>query len=275
MEEKEKAKPKFDVIFCVLVYKNYLDLLDFIASVRDSCGFLYKIIVINSFFDEVSENAIKDVALNNDCVFINADNKGYGYGNNQGILYAISHFSFSFLVVSNPDILVKEMDYRDLQPYEKKCVVLGPTIICKKKKNQNPSYFRHSGLYERCIYQGLKKNNNLIFYFGIAVNVLLRACCPKHRISKIYGCHGSFIIFSREAIDKMFPIFDEKIFMFFEELDIAHKMQMLSTPCYSFPFVRVFHKEDGSIKLGNINTYSITKDSVMYVYKKWHSKEGR
>jgi GT2 family glycosyltransferase len=274
MDQCKTAKMKVDVIFCVLVYKNGSDLLDFIKSVKDNCFFSYKIIVVNSYFDEATKKEIENISTQNGCVFLNRENKGYGFGNNQGIAYSVNHFDFSFLIVANPDVIVNHFDYQDLKPYENETVVFGPTIACNGRRNQNPAYYRHSSLSEYLVYLGLRKNWKFVFYQGIAINAFIRVFCPKNKNCDIYGCHGSFVGFSRKGIDKLSPVFDEQIFMFFEELDLAHKIDSLSIRCLFIPSIHVFHKEDGSIKLGNLNVSKITKKSVLYIYKKWHKHQG-
>lgn len=47
---------KFNVIFCVLIYKNHTGLIEFIDSLKENSklNFSYKVIVVNSFADDAS-----------------------------------------------------------------------------------------------------------------------------------------------------------------------------------------------------------------------------
>lgn len=77
----------YKFLFVVLVYRNSADLYDFIISVKQNFT-NYKIVVVNSYYDNESLKVIEDIAISNDCEFINVANKGYSYGNNLGIGYA-------------------------------------------------------------------------------------------------------------------------------------------------------------------------------------------
>ena len=81
---------KYNYIAVILVYRNVEDLVECIDSIREKI-YSCRIVVVNSYFDDESLNKIKTVAENKDCDFIGIENRGYGYGNNKGIEFAISN----------------------------------------------------------------------------------------------------------------------------------------------------------------------------------------
>lgn len=93
-------------IFVVVVYRNTLDIIDFLKSVNDKV-IDYKVIIVNNYFDNETKEQFEQIAKENNCDFINCENRGYGAGNNTGIRYAMKNYDFDFLTISNPDIIIQ------------------------------------------------------------------------------------------------------------------------------------------------------------------------
>lgn len=265
-------KNNYDVIFCILTYKNELDLLDFLKSVQDKCLFKYKCIIVNSFFDELTKDKIKAVADKNGCDFINVPNKGYGAGNNRAIEFALDKYQFEYLVVSNPDTIIKVFDLDCLKQYKDKSVILAPNIVCASGKKQNPAIVKYNRSALKLIYFGYKNNKKLALYRGLAINKIRRLffLAKKNNNRKIiFQAHGSFVIFTKGALEKLVPVYDENIFLFCEEMDLAFKAKSNGIDTIYVPDIDVYHKEDGSMKLSNLNLYNEIKKSCIYCSEKW------
>lgn len=263
---------KCDVVFCVLAYKNSMDLQEFIASVYKECRFKYRIIVVNSYFDDETLNAIKVVADNYKCDFLNVPNNGYGAGNNKGIEFAIKKYGFSFLVVCNPDTIVKNFDMNSVIEYKTEEVILAPNVVCASGKRQNPAIGKYSAKALKLICSGYKKDKKLTLYRGLAINKINRLLFllkKKNSGKRIFQAHGSFVIFSRSALEKLMPVYDENIFLFCEEMDLAFKARANNVETIYIPEIDIYHKEDGSMKLTNLNIYNEEKKSCLYCSQKW------
>jgi GT2 family glycosyltransferase len=274
-EPRFSINKHFEVIFCVLTYKNDKDICDFVLQAKTACHFSYKIIIINSHYDDETERNIETVAQANDCIFLDVPNKGYGSGNNVGIAYAVEHYDFSYLVVSNADILIRQMDLASLNGLPDSPFLLAPKIICKTGKKQNPFLIKNNRLYNWLIYRGFATNWKFPILLGLAINKCNRLFQRPKPKRKIFACHGSFVIFNRRAIEELFPVYDENIFLFGEEEDIAYKAKEKNIPSFYFPEIVVYHKEDGSIKLSDINVYKLSKESTIYVYTKWKKRRAQ
>ena len=270
-------KKHFDAVFCVLTYKTELDLKDFIISAKDACGFSFKIVVVNSFYDKESEEKIKAVATDGDCDFISVENKGYGAGNNRGIDFIRENYDFDYLIVSNPDTVIKKFDLKDLKAIKDEYFIAGPKIICRKRKNQNPATVRNCSLANALIYNGYKKDRKLSIYAGYAVNKLVKLLSFYYlkKTPTLFQAHGSFVIFPKNTLYRLCPVYDENIFLFSEEMDLGYRTKSLNIKSYYLPKIRVYHKEDGSVKLSNVNVYKEGKRSFVYVTDKWKDKKGK
>ena len=125
-------KNKYKFIVIILIYRNYKDLIDCIDSIYekvDDC----KIVIVNAYYDEESKKKIQEIANTKNCDFLNEVNKGYSYGNNRGIEYVKKNYEFEYIIISNPDIVVKKR-IANLPDAE----IIAPKIIAASGKNQNP-----------------------------------------------------------------------------------------------------------------------------------------
>lgn len=271
-------KKSYNIIFCVLTYKNHEDLQELINSLKiGKFNFSYRIVVVNNFADNKSLERIKNIASINDCDFIENSNLGYSHANNKAIEFAKEKYEYNFIIISNPDVIVKEFDYDRLMKFDD--AIIAPEIICMNKKKQNPMYFKYMPISERIVYHGFMTNIRLIQFFGILLNKMNRyfnriinKITQKKEI-QIYACHGSFIIFSKKALLKLEKVFDENIFLFCEESDLAQKAKSFKIKIIYDKEIKILHKEDGSMNLSKNNMYDIQKKSYLYYFKKWKFKD--
>lgn len=263
---------KVEIVFCVLTYANTEDIIAFIKSVKSNCN-TYRIIIVNSHYSCNTDAQIKEIAKKNDCDYIQVSNKGYGYGNNVGICYALEHYQFEYLVVSNPDIKIQIMG--DLHRYDNSECIIAPKIVRKNGRNQNPMRITKPLIANYFAYIGFKTEINLLVYLSIVQNKI-NCICNRKRLqetNKIYQCHGSFLIFSLLAIKKLNPIYDENIFLFCEESDLADRCYLSKIPIFYDSNIIVFHKEDGSMGFSSNRQQDMMKKSYIYYFEKWFKKK--
>lgn len=263
---------KYEEVFIVLTYRSIEDLEECIISIQKK--FLSsKIIIVNSFYDNRTKDEFMMIAQKYNCDFLNVENKGYGYGNNRGIEYCLQNYEFDYLVISNPDIIVKKA-CMDLTRYKNKEVVIAPKVVTRKGKEQNPYWVVKNSLAEKLIYVGYKQKNKGIVYAGIILNKIIRVIFNIYAKNsgktefKVYASHGCFVIFSYNAIKKLGEVYDEKMFLFAEEALLAHRLEKLQIPTIYTKEVFIYHKEDGSVGVAQINEQSEVRKSVIYYFEK-------
>lgn len=266
---------KYKYIFVVLVYKNADDLAECVDSIKNTIE-SFRVVVVNSYFDEETKQRIEKVAKDNDCDFINVENKGYSFGNNRGIEFAKNNYDYEYIVVSNPDIIVKEFNDKQLDDY-KDYSIIAPYIITKDGRRQNPMAITSHKFIDWLQYKGMKNNSNLLTWTGLVLSKISRTFLELLHIGakkpyKIYVAHGSFVIFRKAAIDILYPVYDENVFLFAEEGILAVKARKLKIKTGQFNSVRVFHKEDGSMKLANISINDECKKANIYYYETYIKK---
>lgn len=265
----KKNRMYYRTIYCALTYKNTDDIITFLKSVAKKDK-NYKVIIINSFYDDISNQKFEKIAYEHDCDFLQVENRGYGYGNNQGIMYARETYEFDFLVVCNPDTEIVHL--ANLENYVEKTMLVAPKIIRNDGRNQNPMRVTKPFFSEKVAYLGFKRKVPFFVLSSICLNKLDRILHNASKKNTIYECHGSFIIFTHKALDKLIPVFDEKIFLFCEESDLAKKCKEAMIPIVYDSNYIIRHYEDGSMKLSSWNLKKILAESFIYYYEKWNKK---
>lgn len=264
----------YDFIFVILVYKNTDDILECLKSIKNKVKNAH-IIIVNSFYNDDTHDIVKDIALRYNCDFINVENKGYSYGNNRGIEFACNNYIFKYIVVSNPDIIIKTFP-KDIDLL--KGDIIAPNIIAKNGKKQNPILAYNCILADKVLYMGFKLQIKALIYLGFAINKFIREIflmINKNRSSAIvYGAHGAFVIFNNKAIKKLSSTpYDEKMFLFEEEFVIAWKAKKEKLKTIYDKSILIHHKEDGSISQSNISELSELGKSCVYFYENYRKQK--
>lgn len=259
----------YKYIISVVLYKNMNDVVDMISSVRKAIH-SYKIVLVNNYYDEASLREAKALAENNSCDLLETNNNGYGAGNNCAIEYASNNYKFDYIIISNPDIVIRQFDETDLLPPAIPAIY-APDIICRTGKRQNPMWTNKSNALEWALYQGIKHKFPVLEYGAILIRKVQRQLYllrhKKHGVSKIYAAHGAFVVLSRTALQKIMIPYSSNMFLFFEEAWLANKAYLNAIDTYYCPSIIIDHKEDGSMKVTNLNTKSEARKSVIYYYE--------
>ena len=267
----------YNFVFVVLCYKEHHDLENLIENLKDTVtSHSYKIIVVNSYFDDFSRDSIRDIALKNDCDFVNVDNRGYGYGNNRGIEFVLSKYNFDFICICNPDIEFLKFNPIDFKNFKNKNVILAPQIKTLKNKNQNPYYYKRNKLVEYLKFRSFNKNKKILFYLAVVINKISRELVIRLNkdLKKIYACHGSCYFISSNAIKIIGLPYNEKMFLFNEEEHLARLAKKLKIDTFMTNQLSVLHYEDGSSEDINDKVYQYMKESYLENHKNWNGEIG-
>lgn len=269
---------QYKYVFVVLLYRNMDDVIDLIHSIQKKLPSQAHVILVNSFFDDATLEQAKEIASKYGYSIINTDNKGYGHGNNEGVKYALDHFGFDYLIICNPDTTIRRFDTKALL---KPAVpaIYAPKIVARTGKLQNPHWAFHSDFLEYLQYVGDKHEWKVPDYFVIAVLKATRILTAKYadkfnksRI-KVGSAHGSFLIVSASAARKLYPFYDENMFLFYEEVYLGNKAYLSDVPTFYVKDIIIDHKEDGSMRISNVNLKKESHKSVVYYYE--HKKKGK
>lgn len=213
-----------------VAYKNskvVIDLLNSIAKYNDIGDDLEVIIVDNSPDELKIEDAIK-VADYQNYIYIKKDNKGFGAGNNAGAEIAKGEI----LAFLNPDIIL-------IEPIFKK---IGEMFAADNQLGWVGGQLLGPNNTWRCSYGPMAE------YEITWLDFLL----PFRKKFKTYDektmwLHGADMFF-RKTVFNQIGRFDEKIFMYWEEEELTHRMRKLAKD-YKIKFcpeIRLIHMEQQS-----------------------------
>lgn len=260
---------KTKYVFVVLVYRNTDDLTECLDSIESQVK-SFRVIVVNAFYDDKTATKVEEICNLHKCVFINIENKGYSYGNNRGIELANKMFDYDYIIVSNPDIVVKQFKDDFLNPtfgYS----IIAPRITAASGRKQNPMAIRECRFAQYLQYLGFKKGGYLLVYLGILISKILNSISllvrDKSKPYRIYEAHGSFVIISKKAVDALYPIYDENMFLFAEEGVLASKAKHAGLLTCYYDDIHIKHKEDGSMKLGDFIVNTELCKANIYCYE--------
>ena len=266
---------KYKYVFVVLVYKNIDVLKDFFETLRIDD---YKVIVVNSYYNEKSLKQCREISTQYNADFIAVENKGYGYGNNVGAKFAMDNYEYDYLILSNSDIQINAISYLD--DIIKDAAVLAPHTHMLNGKVQNPNIPWHLSCLIPLLNYAYKHNSRLFLliphFFTRITRELFRLYhhIKKKQTYKIYSCHGSFIVFTKVAVEKLYPFFNEKMFLYNEELFLAEKCRLERVPIYYKPQLDVLHLEGASSSDDKKLGFVFNKQSFEVLYE-WRLKKGK
>ena len=248
VSENQIDKPYYELVFVVLVYRNIEVLRQFFASLGLSCS--YRVIVVNNFCNQETEDACQALADENGADFISLPNKGFGAGNNTGCQYAMDHYQYRFLILSNSDIIIR--DINALSQMDDRKAVYAADVRMENGHRQNPHLPFKVGLYLKLLDLSYRWKSNVLMNVAFAFNRILRELVVMWtkinggRKVRVFSAHGSFIVLTRQASQALSPIFHEEMFLYNEELYLAHRCRALQIPVYYVPNLKVLHLEGAS-----------------------------
>lgn len=271
-------KKNVGFIFVILVYRNVEDILELLESIKaqvlDS-----KVIIVNNYYDETTQKQFEKIAAEHQCDFINCENRGYGAGNNAGIRFALEKYEFEYLIISNPDIVIKNFPVEEIRQYPEG--VYGCEIDNLAHKNQNPMLAKNCRFASKMLYKGIKEKLSFCLLAGKAINKLQRDWSrfllnrKKKENRKVYQIHGSFLIFSGSVIQEIEAPYDEEMFLFAEEGYLAYLLNKKGISSYYCPEIKVLHKEDGSMKFRNDIDEECVKSNLYFFEKYYFNNEEK
>lgn len=216
-----------DLSIIIVNYKSKLKLLNCLTSIKaaDLTGLKYEVIIVeNASGDDLS-------ALSNDYKVISSKkNLGMGGGNNLGIKSALG----DYILISNPDIVYQISTIKELFYYLKNNPQIG--LIGPKLLNPDGT-LQYSCVRFPKIYIPILRRTFVGRFFPKSLNNYLMKNNDHEKVMEVDWLLGACFMLKKPVT----PLFDERYFMYFEDVDLCRQVKSAGLQVVYYPFVAVIH----------------------------------
>ncbi len=240
-------------------------LLECLDSIRhsniDTSVRLAKCVVVDNASTDSSVDLIRDLDLPLELI-LNTENKGFGFASNQGAKCVSS----KYILFLNPDVrlfpdsLAKSVSFME-SDNDVQIGILGIQMIDQKGAiHRNVARFPSPAS---------------LFYQMLGIDRLLPRQFPPHFMTDwthlesrvVDQVPGSFFLVRRAVFDHLHG-FDERFFMYFEDLDLAYRARKSGCVNYYLSNVRAFHHGGGTTdQVKALRLFYVLRSRLYYAAK--------
>ena len=200
-------------------------------------------------------------------------NGGYAYGNNFGVKYlAKKNEDYDYIIISNPDIEIEEKAIKNcIEVLEKNNNI---AIIAPRMFNRDNKPIRRSSWKIRTPFLDMIHSTRAleIIFYKILRNGEYSEKEFEQELLKVEAISGAFFVIRKDIFEKI-GLFDENVFLFYEEDILAKKIKEIGYDIISLNTEKFIHYESQTIGK-TINYYNKMKQlykSKMYYHKKYNN----
>ena len=230
-----------DLSIIILNYNSADYLKKCLESINksDFDKFIYEIIVVDNNSTDNSIKLAKSLNISNIKYLILNTNKGFAYGNNQGL--TIANPKSKYVLFLNPDTLVEKDTLKKMIDFfkeNKKVDAATCRIDLVLTKKMQPECHRgfptpwRSFCYFSHIIKLFPKSKLFSGYFLGYLDITV-----PHPIE---ACVGAFLMIKRE-VGQAIGWWNEKYFFYGEDLDFCYRLKQHNYNLYFYPHTKIFH----------------------------------
>ncbi len=219
------------------------------------------IVVVDNHSTDDSITKLEKYQNNKIKIISTPENKGFASGNNFGMKYLIEEYGVDNIIISNPDIIVKEKDIEKLLDdiSDANVSVVAPVV---KEPLSISRGWRLPNFFSLLI-------SNFPYFHRLEKNIL--GYPEKHyetKLSRVEVVKGCFFIIKSSVVKKI-NYFDENTFLYYEENILAQKLKEHHLKTYVDNEVVVIHALSKSVNksLVSIDKFKLLKQSQFYYEK--------
>lgn len=249
-------------VLVTLNYNDYKTTAEFINNLNLS-DFDLVVIVDNNSSDDSFEKLQK---FKSDKIHVikSETNGGYGYGNNVGIRYANEIFDEYHLFISNPDVEFNSEVINKIDSYLSNFEVAIVSPVVKENGTLNRGWKLVST--SKAIWSNIPFFAKRLFTKMIAYDNIKYEC----DVTEVDAVSGCFFAIKSKVMNRI-GMFDENIFLYYEENVIASKLRILGLSTIVLNNVSVNHNHSVSIDstVSSYNKLKALKTSQYYYYSNY------
>lgn len=252
----------------VLNYNDYETTKCFIETIHDY-QIINKIVIVDNNSTDDSFSVLSKL---NDAkvITIKTDkNGGYGAGNNFGIKYLEDNSSSEFILLSNPDVIITEEAIIKCFEFLKNhsdYALCAPFMSDKNGIKQYNSAFK------------IPSKIKYIMSFGLLFSKLFKVSFYKNleniqdEYKTVDGLSGSCFMMNKQIMLEH-GMFDEKIFLYCEEIILGFKMKQANKKLALLPNTTFIHNHSVSISKSyktRVKRHKLLVKSKLYVIRHYY-----
>ncbi len=193
-------------------------------------------------------------------LIVNRENVGFARANNQ----ALRRVRGKFVVIINPDTVVQEDTFTTLLQFFDEhpdasaatCKIINPdgsfSVDCRHSiPTPSIAFWKVTGLSRLFPKSRIFGQYNLTYL-------------DPDQIYTVPGISGSFMMIRKEVLDKV-GLFDERFFMYCEDIDLCHRINQEGFKIFYVPTTRIIHYKGESTRKDNLD-YVITFNKALYQF---------
>ena len=230
-------------------------------------GVSLSLVVVDNASEDGSYQELSRLGIKNLHIIQNSRNYGFAKGNNIGISYAIEK-GVEFIMVLNNDtildknILVSMVDYMNKNP---EVGAVSPKIYFAKGYEFHKERYKASELGKVIWYAGGEFDWKNIYGTNYGVDKVDRGQFTKSRETDF--ATGACSLFRVKALKEV-GLFDEKYFMYLEDVDLSLRLKKKGWKVIYFGDAYLWHKVAASSGIGSaLNDYFITRNRLLFGFK--------
>jgi len=247
----------------ILNYNDSKTTINMINKIKDYKNINHILIVDNNSSDDSVKN-IYEVLDKKIEILELKDNLGYAHGNNEGIKYLQDNYKLDYIIISNPDINVKESTISkmiDVLDEHKSVSLIAPCLDERGVISRGwklPTYFDSLTTItntKQRFHKKLGKYDDEHY---------------KEELAEVDVVSGAFFMVRSEVI-KDVDYFDEGTFLYYEENILGTKLKKRDYKTYILTSETAIHELSVSVdkSLKKIRKYKMLVKSLMYFEKKF------
>jgi len=254
-------KNKHNLTFISVNYNSSNLIISWIKSI-DKLVKKKNIIIVDNYFSNVEVSILEKLSKKLNFILLKSNNYGYSYSLNLALKYFKKNINIGTVFCGNLDIEFLKIDFS----FVNKSGVFVPIVIEKKRKNRNPFLTK----FQKKIFPFYKiaaiYKSSFLYLIAIFLNKIV-GFIP----SKVFAIHGSIFIFSSDIIKFKNLPFNDKSFLYGEELEFASYIEKNNINIFDSN-TTVFHKShETTKKYLKLKTFiPVWSNSFLNWYNRWY-----
>ncbi len=257
------------VFIVVLNWNREKDTLECLRSIGglSKVGVDLEVVVVDNASKEKSIQKIRKFDGFPVKIIENSDNFGFAKGNNTGIEYALKQGADWVMVLNNDTILDSRIivEFAHAVKNEKKVGAITPKIYFAKGYEYHKEKYLTRDLGRVIWSSGGVIDWNNVYANNKGVDLVDRGLFKK--AGEVDFATGTCVFLSA-AMLKEIGYFDEKYFMYFEDVDLSWRMKKQGWKILYEPAAVVWHKVAQSSGVGSgLNDYFLTRNRILFALR--------